>query len=497
MAETYCDPYEPCEDLDGRLLINRTMEGPPLARDEGELPLGALSMQGGSIHPYFHVFYDQRWVAKEPCYGPVRSVMGLAPGETITTEVRQREQSDYIRTVQTAFESSEVSTTTRRHGRELIDTDYEGSSVELWPISWIKGSFWEDAWDVVTAPIEAGVDVVNGVIDAVQDGIDSIFDGDDGGAPPGTQASGNSKTLDVIDETISTIQRSESQSSRTDVTTSRSFAVERSITRTFSNPYPDRSLELRFIPVFRHFEVITYLFKVNVGVLLHAGRVNFPARGMGSAFGDFLQRRVTDPRIVSVANAELGLDDDIRAAARSSAVSEHLNANSSLYTGRFLHHLNDQRAFGDIAQPMIRLLGEKRPERPRERGEAAGLRAALEWSKLQVRDKTVYVPLTDPENLVSALGGSEKAVDLGKRLGSTILDPSWLGKFVRRRDVHLFMGTKIEAVAGDCVLEDIPGLVPPGHAGPGGPDGPGHGPGGPGDGPGGPDGPGHGPGGPG
>jgi hypothetical protein len=467
MAESFCDPYEQCDDIDGRLLINRTMEGPPLARDEGELPLGALTMEGGALHPYFHLFYEQRWIAKEPCYGPVRSVMGLAPGETVTIEVRQREQTDYVRTVQTAFESSEVSTTTRRHGRELIDTDYEGSGVELWPISWVKGSFLEDAWDVVTAPIQAGVDVANGIIDGVQAGIDAIFGGDDGGG--GGAPTGNTKTLDVIDETLSTVQRSESQSSRTDTTTSRTVAVERSITRTFSNPYHDRSLELRFIPVFRRFEVVTLLSRVNYGLLLHAGRVKFPPRGMGSAFGDFLQRRVTDPRIVSVANAELGLDDELRSAARSSAVAEHLNANSSLYTGRFLRHLEDQRAHGDLSQPIVRLLGEPGQRAVRGRQTAGGLRSALEWSKMQVRDETVYVPLTDPKNMVGALGTSAKVTDLGKRLNRTILDPDWLKKFVRTREVHLFMGTKIEAVAGTCVLDDLPG--PPGH-GPHEPEGP-------------------------
>jgi hypothetical protein len=455
MAENYCDPYAECTDLDGRLIINRTIEGPPLARDEGELPLGSLSMDGGSIHPYFNLFYQQQWIAKEACYAPVRTVMGLAPGETVTTEVRQREQTDFVRTVQTAMESSEVSTNTRRHGRELIETEYEGNSVEMSPISAIFGSFLEDAWDVVTAPVRAGVDIVNGVIDGAQKGIDAIFGGgDDAGAPPGSQGAANSKTLDVIDETLSTIQRSESQSSRTETTTSRTVAVERSISRTFSNPYQDRSLELRFIPVFRHFEVVTTLFRVDFGVLLHAGRVKFPARGMGSAHGDFLQRRVVDPRIVSVANAELGLDDDVR-GARTSAVADHLNANASLYTGRFLRHLDDQRATRELSQPVLALLGGAQPTRLARRN-APSIARALEWSKLQVRDQTVYVPLTDRTNLVGALGDRAPVVGLGTKLGDTIQNPAWLKKFVRRRDVHLFMGTHIEAVAGMCVLKDLP-----------------------------------------
>ena len=52
MAEQYCQPYEQCTDLDGRLLIARTISGPALAMEEGELPFGSMSLEGGSLHPY-------------------------------------------------------------------------------------------------------------------------------------------------------------------------------------------------------------------------------------------------------------------------------------------------------------------------------------------------------------------------------------------------------------------------------------------------------------
>lgn len=45
----YCDTYEPCEALDGKLLINRTMDGPPLLFSEDialyEFQLGTVGLR--------------------------------------------------------------------------------------------------------------------------------------------------------------------------------------------------------------------------------------------------------------------------------------------------------------------------------------------------------------------------------------------------------------------------------------------------------------------
>jgi hypothetical protein len=61
MAEHYCEPYERCTDLDGRLLIARTISGPALAMEEGQLPFGSMSLEGGSLHPYARIAYNQQW----------------------------------------------------------------------------------------------------------------------------------------------------------------------------------------------------------------------------------------------------------------------------------------------------------------------------------------------------------------------------------------------------------------------------------------------------
>ena len=51
MAESLCSPFPECAPLDGRLLINRTIEGPPLAVDLAEIPFGPVTMAGASAHP--------------------------------------------------------------------------------------------------------------------------------------------------------------------------------------------------------------------------------------------------------------------------------------------------------------------------------------------------------------------------------------------------------------------------------------------------------------
>src|SRR5215212_8810317 len=95
MAEDFCMLFPQCDDLDGKLLINRTLQGPPLAREEGELPFGTMTMRGAEMRPYLDLSFLQKWIVKEACYGPVRSVMGLAPGETVTIDVARREQVDF------------------------------------------------------------------------------------------------------------------------------------------------------------------------------------------------------------------------------------------------------------------------------------------------------------------------------------------------------------------------------------------------------------------
>lgn len=448
---TFCDTYDPCETLDGRLLINRTMEGPPLSLNE-DIGLGEFQLGTTGLRPYVRLSFEQKWIPKEMCLGPVRSVLGLAPDEKIVTEVRTVENHEFTSLVQRAMESSEVSTNTRLEGREFVDTNWDGNTVDLSKITvgeW--GSFWEVVGAIggaiIGGPIGAGVGAwVGGAID-------DATGGGGGGGPAPDSATG--KIVSIVEESLETVQKSQSSHLLTETTSSTSRSRERSISRTFRNPYLDRTLELRFIPTFRHFEVITTLIKFEWGLSLDVGRVRFPKFGIGQAYGDFLQARLTDQRMMSVANAELGIDDEFATSARNGSVGNHLNANSEVYTKKFLRHLHANRELQTLQAPVQQAIRAK----VRSDDQATEISKAFQWSSAYPKDNSIFVPATTAGLAIPKLDlkGQEAKVFREK------LDRVAFGKLkivVSKKDVHLFAGTHVEAVPGICKLPDLPVMMP-------------------------------------
>lgn len=440
----FCEDYPQCENLEGQLFITRTLDGPPLAVHD-DLNLGIYSVPRAVIRPFVKLSFQQKWIPKEMCYGPVNRVMGLAPCESITTDIRTVQHQEYTQLVQRAMESSEVTTNTRSEGRELIDNNWNGNTVDLSKITvgeW--GSFWEVAGAVVGAivggPIGAGVGAwVGGAIDDATSG---------GGGGGGATATG--KMLSVISETLETVQKSQSQSLVTETTTSASTTREQSISRTFRNPYKNRTLELRFMPTYRHYEVVTYLYRFVYGIALDVGNVAFPRSGLGITSGDFLQARLRDQRIMSVANAELGLNDEISAAIRKTPISDHLNANPEIYTKELLRHLHQRRDEGTLQQPMVSALTKA----VKDDAEANDLIKSLAWSSAYAQDKSIYFPLTDPDLAIPKLNMSKKNEQIfrGK---IDHLKPEILQKVTITRDLHVFTGTHVEVAPGQCILPDL------------------------------------------
>jgi len=294
---------------------------------------------------------------------------------------------------------------------------------------------------VLGGPVGAGIGTWLG------GAIDGWLGGSGGGA-----GSGNDDAQNAVDEVLQSVTHSQSHRTITETTTTRSSLFERTLSRTFTNPYRDRSLQLRLIPVFRRFEVITSFFQFHHGITVQVLAPQFKKAALSARLGDFIQKSVTDPRIVAVASAELGLQDAVtptKAAKPASALTEHLNANAEFYAKQYLQHLHERRDFAALHPVVLNAVSSA------TRGNVAAdeMQHAFVWSRTAVRGKTIYVPLAG-EVAAKALKmqkGEKPYLDALRRIEEFRLKP-----LPRKRNVHLFMGTHIEPVAGECVLQNLP-----------------------------------------
>lgn len=442
MPNAVCDPFGECVDLDGRLLLTRAAEGPAAFQDPGDLSVGDVSMHGVAIHPYVRLIYRQKWIPREACYGPVRSVIGLAPAETMTTETRVREQVDYATLVQDAVESASVHTHTEETTSSSLSApaDY-GVTIPLLPLLGVRfGSIFED----IGSAIAGGAAAVAGFVGDV---IDSLVGGD----------SPHSTTEEDVNTVLDVVETFERKQTITETSFSRSRLREQTISRTVTNPYRDRGLELRFVPVFRKFEVVTTLWRFDYGIVIKAGDLAFAERTVAARHSDFIQRRALDPRIAGIATAELGIGDDDRAGIRPGVVGDHLNANPKIYTGRYLSHLQESRDLDTLRELATGAL--TRPVKGAD--SLASLVPVLKWRDLHVTGRNIEVPMLDLREAVTPLKLRGQRVErLTSLIDQTIARPDWFRQFTWTRNLHLYIGTVVEPVAGTCVLD----LPPPGRA---------------------------------
>ena len=428
MPEALCEPFASCEGLDGRLLISAAIQGPPLAWDLGEVSFGSFTSSGVAARPYVEIRLDQTWTPKEACYAPIRSIFSLAPGETVETFASVRHQVDFTRLVSSASSDSrstegpQPETVDRK--TNLIDAIREQVSDKAIQQQKMRyalgyGSFWETLGNILLpgvggAVVNAAEGVANHVEHTSTGAADAVKD-----------------AMNAAKHAVETIARSEAQHSRSDsTTTTETTETIQSIRRTFSNPYRDRSLQLRFIPVFRHFEVRTRPASVKPGISLHVGAA----------------------RAVSVAAQQAGLRvRDALAVAPAHVDSVALQQPLA----RLLSGTQDMRVAGKGASPPAAAAA----------GAAGSPVGALLWSESIVREDSVLVPLAEPETAASAFGlkGGARTSFLDT-LGR--ISPDVVAKLfpVEVQNVHLFMGTHIEAVAGECVLKDLPPLPEPAPA---------------------------------
>jgi hypothetical protein len=447
MSNPYCDPLTECVNLEGRLLIEQTLQGPPLAIG-GDIGIGDLTGRV-VVRPYIRFRYQQSWVPKELCKGPVRSVIGLAPAETMSYETRQVEQVDFTRLVQETSEKSEIVSTSGPVG--TADNEFR---LPYWSFPVIVAdkfeSFWETVGEiggavvgaVVGGPIGAGVGAwLGGAVGGWLGG------GDDGGA-----GTGNGSIIGTVDQVLESVTRASSERVLTETTSSRSSLFERTVTRTFTNPYRDRALQLRFIPVFRHFDVVTVFWTFEPGFVVNVFAPRFKGGALSARLGDFIQRHVADPRIVATSTAELGIPDlpagPRRAKAAATPLADHLNANSQLYAMRYLKHLEQRRDLATLQAPLLAALASRESRTPETLGDVG---RSLRWSLARVHGKSIYAPFASPDILAKALPGFRDFPRIWDRL-----DRFRLKRIEHHRDVHLFAGTIVEPAPGECVLQNLP-----------------------------------------
>ena len=432
-----CDPLIQCVDLDGRILLQRTVYGPQLAFNADAGGLGT----GAGLRPYLDLVLGVRWRAKGLCQGPPAYVMGLAPGEVVSVGIRTRQSRTFSSLVRDASEASKTSSHSHRHTREQVPAqpaagsgggggagggrgglaglaeDALGAAIPLAPI--IIGLFGSRITDALLTQGNAarGMDVAkqpSDVSNRVQQMIEQTM------APAGGPAL---ETASIADEILDTVVRAESESHLRETGVTTSQETETTIKRTFGNPYLDRSLQLRFIPVFSQFEVVTSFVKVVPGLVGHFAE---PAR--------------------------LGALTSIRDAAARTALAD---APSRPVAAQF----SATEAVGDddgTRRPMVHLL---RTVASRTTGaREARLEGGLAWERTETRGNGIHVPLAAGGDVAAAWGlRGQAATRLVESLGR--IAPDRLGAILesRVRTVIVFAGTHVEAVPGSCVLPGIPG----------------------------------------
>lgn len=494
-----CKPFAMCDDLDSRVLFQRSIYGPALITDLGSLPFGALELRGAAVRPYLDVYFEVRWVPRDLCLGPISSVMTLAPGETVTVATRTEHRTSFTDLVRRATDSSSVSTHTRQgQGGEfgqaparpgLQDRPGGGGGgggfgnlgggnigallqgqvgpqnmgggsgqqgpgtgrgaagtqdvVELRPI-YAKhyGSIWSDIGDAFLGVLTGGASLIaKGVAGAVSDHVN--------GGASGLVHSTNSAISEIIDS----ISRRESQSNLSEATHSTQDMTSTSVTRSFSNPYRDRTLQLRFMPVFRRFDSVVSVSRARVGLAMVCGHLDFSTTSVGSRYAHVLSAVLPEPSLMRLAQADIGVAaPDFHAG--TGTLQDHLQANASVYTKSFLaatvQARDEETLHGAFHALIKRNSGTTRDSR-------GDISAGLVWSQSEVRANVIHVPLSDLNSVQSAWGLDPQT---SARLGQAVsqLSPDRLGSILgepQTQTLHLYAGSHIEPVPGECLLPNI------------------------------------------
>jgi hypothetical protein len=486
MAEP-CDPLAPCKDLDGTMLVRRAIYGPQLTFNPDQpSPLG-VATRGAALRGVLDLRFEVRWRSTGLCRGPATSVMGLAPGEVVSVGLRTRSVRTFSSLIRDAAEVSRSSSHTEREAgppkagggaqlggfiggvvgaiAEQVSTiaDQVGDSpagrfvdkvagqlgqavaqeaalagklaraaertredvIELIPIFVGRfGSLFGDALGAAGAAVGGVAGAIAGLGNAAANAVSDLVDNVVGGVAGGGAAAGLLGTVQQIQEVVDTVERSESESHLRETSVTTTTESEQTIQRTFGNPYLDRSLELRFMPVYHRFEVTTVPTAVRPGLATVV------------ADADPGQRPVTTaPGFGKLGAGAIAAGARVRGAFAA-----------SVKTG-------DEDA---VRMPMVTLL--QRATSVEDTRRSVRIDHGLAWERADARGSAVHVPLAEAAVVRDAWGLRGKVAErLQDALGR--LTPDVLGRLFPQRNVrvvHVFAGVHVEAVPGTCVLPDIP-----------------------------------------
>jgi hypothetical protein len=419
-----CELFKSCKDLDVRTYIWRTFEGPSVAVSDGTVPFTEdTAITGISTQVFVQLLLRARATLGEACIGPARSVLGLGPMERfsyVTSRTRDVELGALMRraiertnttetSIRTAVETVNVDTTT------TTSASSDSSGFSLGPLG---------DWD---------------------------FGGEN--SAEATEKVVSETTTTLID-VLSTTLESETESTETELSATFRDTTTQATSRTLVNPYHDRSLLVRFHPVYREVILVIEFTAATVGVAMTTGTfAKVPAL---AAHGEFLSRVVRDKALVQTAQATLAVPRAAGARAAAAAPAErqlqtHLQANNPFYAAAWVHEVRQVRGQAPVAGMARRAMQNQRLVDARQ-----VRRAGLAFDRLTVRGDRIFIPASDAEAFAKTvkLPAGERAV-----IGH-MTNPAFLDRLRQRQKkeirLKLFMGTHVEVIPGKCVLPDVP-----------------------------------------
>jgi len=421
----FCDPYEACENLDGRLLLNRTLTGPSLASVGSELGLKLSSAKVPNVRalPFAKAIFQQTWRAKDACIGPARTILGLAPAEELVFEERTVRQFDFSSVITRNQEFSSTFGTETRTETEDIQTSVDTTStsttdtdtVDLGPLgTWGSGG-------------DADVKTIEEVVE---------------------------RTTRKLTEVLTSVSATQVNGLGSEISTSTSITSESSLSRRIVNPMRDRTMELRFHPVFRTFEVETSFLNWVFGMILR------PAieldRDFVVANPNFIQRVIPVARLAPETQliepgplpmqpmyARLAQDD-------THAIVADLKSAERRNTRKFIVHTRNVEGLSGFRRLATSALSS--PEMRPAAAKDVPVEGAFALDQLQVTGNDVELPARSAELFKRAVKLPKWQVSLLDQLNVPDILDRFRRTFSTKTEVRMFIGTHLEAVPGRCVL---------------------------------------------